>query len=403
VGVKWFNDPEALTNFTEVHPTAPDSKPTCTLNRLRSQALWTKPFVVLRHLPSEATWRGLPKWVKTVNAKNIDSMRDELRAGRASFPPAPSPAPSPAQAEPEPPDSRPSGDEATAEASSSSLGGPRARQEHDDDEDFRRFYRVVGIDTGWVWPVVAASNDVNGTARDMKLSAKERQETTASTQRAKDGLYQRFGIKLRQAALDGHENARASTLHRLASVVHHRSRRYLESSWRLRQRVESLNDRVAHQFFTVFDAKPHSAGKPLLVAIGDGWGAGSEFKRKTPDFANGFLRHIMRVAAGRKLDITWVRVSESYSSICCPDPQCRRPPFDQEGHEVRGAPQGTWIRSRMHNGFHKDNIDAECQRTLQCESCRQPFHRDVVGAFNIAYILWHLFKWGRHPWSTPRA
>jgi len=59
-------------------------------------------------------------------------------------------------------------------------------------------------------------------------------------------------------------------------------------------------------------------------------------------------------------------------------------------------------RSRAVKALYKNDLETECQRVLQCEQCRRVFHRDVLASYNIAFILWHVLKWGVHPWSPAR-
>ena len=65
----------------------------------------------------------------------------------------------------------------------------------------------------------------------------------------------------------------------------------------------------------------------VLMAIGDECGMGGDGRRpQTVDYAKSLLRSVMAEMKRRKLPIIFRLVDEAYTSQCCPDPACLRPP-----------------------------------------------------------------------------
>lgn len=350
------------------------------LNRIQAQKVWNTRVSLLPDPRTERTRAGLPRWVPTLNSHSAKDIRTDLGLGEKVVP----------------------GDNC----------------------------RIIGVDTGQVFPIVAATNsDPDGASRSLAFSARARQEITRTAQQKKARLFRNFPIALAKAASMSSNNAYIQRLHELGGIVHHRSIPYLESSWRRRQQVTSLQDRLFGQLLEIIgtDRKDPT---PTLFVIGDGWGPGSGYTRKTPDFANSIVRYIIRTCRAQDRNVHFMRVQEGYSSISCPDPQCLRDPRRDWKGRTHGPPSADWIRSRYvslkrtetssehdscRNGFSfhiqlvrlgKARYAAsgnEVQRVLQCENCQRVFHRDVVGSHNVAFIAWHVLQWGEHPWVIERA
>ena len=101
--------------------------------------------------------------------------------------------------------------------------------------------------------------------------------------------------------------------------------------------------------------------RPVFGALGDGCGFGHDGrKNRNPPFAKPLIKYVMDWMKGRGYPFFVAWTDEAFSSQCCPDPLCRRPPgaHDDDGswrEELRQAGPCTienlaqrlhWIRSR---------------------------------------------------------
>ena len=66
----------------------------------------------------------------------------------------------------------------------------------------------------------------------------------------------------------------------------------------------------------------------VLMFIGDECGLGNDRRMTTADFAKPLLRAILEKMRRDGLPIIFRLVDEAYTSQCCPDPSCLRPPAE---------------------------------------------------------------------------
>ncbi|KAL7006217.1 hypothetical protein EMMF5_004338 [Cystobasidiomycetes sp. EMM_F5] len=181
----------------------------------------------------------------------------------------------------------------------------------------------------------------------------------------------------------------------------------------------SYEDRFYQQFKDLVFPTPASLSRPVLFLVGDSCGFSTRSSiRHTAAFANPLYCALRKKCMDNRLPVIFALVDEAFSSQVCPNPKCineRHPVwregvvFDKAGQRCakgkrREAPEEetTPARSRLFKAYYKGTLD-QCQRILQCETCRKVYHRDAAAGMNIAFIGWHILRFRRHPWRTEAA
>ncbi|KAL7004885.1 hypothetical protein EMMF5_005498 [Cystobasidiomycetes sp. EMM_F5] len=300
----------------------------------------------------------------------------------------------------------------------------------DDDKEYLRRLRIAGNDLGLVVPSAIAINSPvcaaqqpeaqgvqlqNNTSITMILRATDLQEQirrrTSFKHYLRNNHYIRIDTIRKDPSLEFAQNL--WKMHALHEQLVQSSPAYEMNSHLHRRQRRSIEDRIFHQFCKVAFPRGEKS-LPLLFVVGDSCGLTSKgAARKTADFANPIFVMLRKKCLDNKMPIRFVLVNEAFSSQVCPNPSCfneRIPPQPPKSdkrknndkctqHAPRRTPAGACLRgrSRLFKAFWSGTIDP-CQRVLQCETCNKAYHRDASAAMNIAFIAWHILRFGRHPW-----
>jgi hypothetical protein len=189
-------------------------------------------------------------------------------------------------------------------------------------------YIFVGDDpaTAFVHTFATHKPDRGGQrVTSLKLSPHGLQDITRQLQR-------NLARKRAQWVLTGSPAVNSESARRGLAMI----RCVLESSSDYRQRTwlatcqrTGYNDRAAAQFFRATGASdPKGDRQKVLLAVGDsGWKL-SGVKRGAAHLENSFVALLHKRAQQPMLPVTFGCVDEAWSSQCCPNPECLRPPDD---------------------------------------------------------------------------
>jgi hypothetical protein len=330
--------------------------PNCLLDRFAQTPKARRGFVATRHIDAPKTYKGLPREVKTATQEVV------LEWMMRTF-----------------------GEDAAAAK-----------------ERFKRLdgFRIIADDPGdiYVHAFVVVHRRADGLLvfdRLLQTPHKDQERTRAfeRTRQARAAqLAETAGL---DKADEGYEVRRAGLAAVDAGVANLKFREAKAKQQDMGHAIDQLLDLVA---LVGQDRDPMSPLKtpgqaddnvkmPCIVVIGDGGGGGAS-KRGSTTAVNGnaFLRKLYSEAAGRNLEMLFVRQDEFRTTVNCQEHACRT--------------TTPTTRDMKHPRRIVDN--AEVGRQLQCEVCRVVYNRDLSAAHKIFYAFWHTIVWGKSPFRPPR-